>query len=135
MAENTPKKSPSKSQRQKNNSSKTKEYLSVGEVAALAGQSYGTVKRAIDSGALAAYRIGRKFFITAGAAQGYCRQSSAGPEGYTLREIMEKLSLSYAFVSRLVRSGQLKSHKQGRRYIVSEADFQEFMASHQRRPE
>ena len=40
---------------------------------------------------------------------------------------MNKLSLSYAFVSELIKSGELKSRKIGRQYIVSEADFQTFL--------
>ena len=106
-----------------------KEFLSVREVAAMSGYSYGTIKRAIEQGKLSAYRIGRKFFIDAAAAEAYCqnfhKQKSAG--GYTIRELMSKLSLSYAFVSELIKSGELKSCKMGRQSIVSEADFQDFM--------
>jgi len=120
----------SKQQNKKNTENKTdKEFLSVREVAALSGYSYGTVKRAIEQGRLDAYRIGRKFFIDKAAAEEYCRafhkQKAAG--GYTIRELMSKLSLSYAFVSELIKSGELKSSKIGRQYIISEADFQEFM--------
>ena len=46
-----------------------KEFLSVREVAAMSGYSYGTIKRAIEQGKLSAYRIGRKFFIDAAAAE------------------------------------------------------------------
>ena len=41
----------------------SKEFFSVREVAAMSGYSYGTVKRAIEQGNLAAYRIGRKFLL------------------------------------------------------------------------
>lgn len=116
-----------KTKQTKTNKQPAQEYFSLREVAEQSGQSYGTVKRAVDSGRLAAYRIGRKFFVPAGAAQAYCQGDKAAPEGYTLQDIMAKLHLSYAFVSRLVRSGALKSRKVGRQYVVSEADFAEFM--------
>lgn len=108
-----------------------RDYLSPAEVAAAAGVSYGTVKRAIDLGALAAYRIGRRFFIERGQAEEFCRQRAAGgnAEGYTIRQLMAKLSLSYAYISELVKSGELKGRRVGRKYIVSEADFQAFMAA------
>ncbi len=112
-----------------NNNKDNKEFLSVREVASMSGYSYGTVKRAIEQGKLAAYRIGRKFFIEAQTAEEYCKnfnkQKNTG--GYTIRELMQKLSLSYAFVSALLKSGELKSSRQGRQYIVSEEDFQNFL--------
>lgn len=112
-----------------NNNKEQKEFLSVREVADMSGYSYGTIKRAIEQGKLAAYRIGRKFFIETKAAEEYCKnfnkQKSAG--GYTIRELMQKLSLSYAFVSALLKSGELKSTRQGRQYIVSEEAFQDFL--------
>ena len=106
----------------------SKEFFSVREVAAMSGYSYGTVKRAIEQGNLAAYRIGRKFFIEAKEAEAYANlhQKQRPVEGYTIRELMNKLSLSYAFVSELIKIGELKSRKIGRQYIVSEADFQTF---------
>ena len=95
----------------------------------MSGYSYGTVKRAIEQGNLAAYRIGRKFFIEAKEAEAYANlhQKQRPVEGYTIRELMNKLSLSYAFVSELIKSGELKSRKIGRQYIVSDADFQTFL--------
>lgn len=106
-----------------------REYLSVREVAELSGFSYGTVRRAIESGSLAAYRIGRKFFIERQAAEDYCRRQhgSRDIEGYTIRELMERLSLSYAFLSGLIKSGELPSVRVGRQYIVTEEAFEEFM--------
>ena len=107
-----------------------REYLSVREVAELSGFSYGTVRRAIDAGTLAAYRIGRKFFIDRQAAADYCRRHTGrrNVEGYTIRELMERLSLSYAFLSGLIKSGELRSVRVGRQYIVTEEDFREFMS-------
>ena len=107
----------------------SKEFFSVREVAAMSGYSYGTVKRAIEQGNLAAYRIGRKFFIEAKEAEADANlhQKQKPVEGYTIRELMNKLSLSYAFVSELIKSGELKSRKISRQYIVSEADFQTFL--------
>ena len=107
-----------------------REYLSVREVAELSGFSYGTVRRAIDAGTLAAYRIGRKFFIERQAAMDYCCRHTdrRNVEGYTIRELMERLSLSYAFLSGLIKSGELKSVRVGRQYIVTEESFREFMS-------
>ena len=106
-----------------------REYLSVREVAEISGCSYGTVRRAIEAGNLAAYRIGRKFFIERQAAEEYSRQSGGrhGVEGYTIRELMERLSLSYAFISGLIKSGELPSVRVGRQYIVTEEAFRQFM--------
>ncbi len=108
-----------------------RDYLSPAEVAAAAGVSYGTVKRAIDLGELAAYRIGRRFFIERAQAEKFCQSRAAGQaaDGYTIRELMAKLSLSYAYISELVKSGELKSTRVGRKYVVSEADFAAFMAA------
>lgn len=116
----------SKQQTKQNNN---KEFLSVREVAAMSGYSYGTVKRAIEQGKLSAYRIGRKFFIDVETAEAYCQNfhKQKAINGYTIRELMNKLSLSYAFVSELIKSGELKSNKIGRQYIVSKNDFQDFM--------
>jgi excisionase family DNA binding protein len=106
-----------------------KEYFSVREVAEMSGFSYGTVKRAIEMGSLAAYRIGRRFFIDKATAAEFCQEhkNRRSAEGYTLRELMGKLSLSYAYLTELVKSGELKSSRVGRQYIVSEEDFRDFM--------
>ncbi len=106
-----------------------REYFSVREVAEMSGFSYGTVKRAIELGNLAAYRIGRRFFIDKEAAAEFCREhkNRRSAEGYTLRELMGKLSLSYAYLTELVKSGELKSSRVGRQYIISEEDFRDFM--------
>ncbi len=108
-----------------------RDYLSPAEVAKAAGVSYGTVKRAIDLGEVAAYRIGRRFFIEREQAEEFCRRRAegGGADGYTIRQLMAKLSLSYAYISELVKSGELKSSRVGRKYVVSEADFQAFMAA------
>lgn len=110
---------------------KERDYLSPAEVAAMAGLSYGTVKRAIDLGELPAYRIGRRFFVEQAAAAEFAAARSLGAQngGYTIRQIMEKLSLSYAYVSRLVKSGELPSRRVGHQYVISEADFAAFMQS------
>ena len=107
-----------------------RDYLSPAEVAKAAGVSYGTVKRAMDFGEISAYRIGRRFFIERGQAEEFCQRRAAGggEDGYTIRQLMAKLSLSYAYISELVKSGELKSSRVGRKYVISEADFQAFMA-------
>ncbi len=107
-----------------------RDYLSPGEVAAYAGLSYGTVKRAIDVGDIAAYRIGRRFFISRTDAEAFAAaRRDVAAEGYSISEIMEKLCLSYAYVSRLIKSGELPSRRIGRKYFVTEKDFAEFMQS------
>ncbi len=105
------------------------EYLSVSGVAKLAGCSYGTVRRAIECGDLAAYRIGRKFFIERQAASEFSRRTlrRRSVDGYTIRDLMERLDLSYAFISRLIKSGELPGVRVGRRYVVTKEDFQKFM--------
>lgn len=107
-----------------------KEYLSLKEVSAMSGLSYGAVKRDIDHGNLSAYHIGRKYFVDREAAALY---SQAHPgkghiEGYTIRQIMEKIPLSYAFLIDLVKSKKLPAVKVGRQYIVPYEAFDAFLA-------
>lgn len=107
-----------------------KEYLSLKEVSALAGTSYGTVKRDIDHGLLSAYHIGRKYFVPRDAAALYAEthQKQGVTEGYTIRQIMEKIPLSYAFLVDLVKTGKLPAVKVGRQYIIPYGAFDTFMA-------
>ncbi len=107
-----------------------KEYLSLKEVAAMSGVSYGTVKRDIDHGVLSAYHIGRKYFVERedAALYGKVHQGSLRAEGYTIRQIMEKIPLSYAFLVDLVKTKKLPAVKVGRQYIIPYEAFDAFMA-------
>lgn len=107
-----------------------KEYLSLKEVAAMSGVSYGVVKRDIDQGNLSAYHIGRKYFVARAAAVAY-RQAHPGAgqvEGYTIHQIMEKIPVSYGFLIELVKTKKLPAVKVGRQYIVPYAAFDAFLA-------
>ena len=107
-----------------------KEYLTLKEVAAISGVSYGTVKRDIDQGHLSAYHIGRKYFVPKEDAAYYQNKyrGNANVEGYTIGQIMEKLPLSYAFLIDLIKTGKLSAVKVGRQYIIPYAAFDAFMA-------
>ncbi len=106
-----------------------KEFYTVKEIAANSGLSYGTIKRSIDHGDLPAYRIGRKYFIDKSAGDRFCKENytSGQVEGYTIKEIMEKIPLSYAFLMELVKTKQLPTTKRGRQYIVSYEDYEAFI--------
>lgn len=106
-----------------------KEYLSLKEVAALSGVRYGAVKRDIDHGVLAAYHIGRKYFVETAAAEVYSQshQGESKAEGYTIRQIMEKLPLSYAFLVEQIKTKRLPAVKVGRQYIIPYEAFEAFM--------
>ncbi len=107
-----------------------KEYYTLKEVAELCGASYGTVKRDIDGGRLPAYRIGRKYFVRLSDLETYRQRTGRGRhvEGYTVRELMEKLPLSYAYLVELIKGGRLAAVKVGRQYIVPYDTFEQFMA-------
>ena len=107
-----------------------KEYLSLKEVAAMSGVSYGAVKRDIDHGSLSAYHIGRKYFVAKDAAAAYSlvHQGEGQAEGYTIRQIMEKIPLSYAFLIELVKTKKLPAVKVGRQYIIPYDAFAAFLA-------
>lgn len=106
-----------------------KEYFSLKEVAAMSGVSYGTVKRDIDHGVLAAYHIGRKYFVAKDQALAYGQQHqhAQGAEGYTIQQIMAKIPLSYAFLVELVKTKKLEAIKVGRQYIIPYDVFDAFM--------
>ncbi len=107
-----------------------KEYLSLKEVSAMSGIGYGAVKRDIERGVLPAYHIGRKYFVERDAAALYEKTQQRGgkAEGYTIRQIMEKLPLSYAFLVELIKTKKLPAVKVGRQYIIPYEAFDAFMA-------
>lgn len=96
----------------------------------MSGVSYGAVKRDIDHGNLPAYHIGRKYFVAREAAAVYTQAHPGNGhiEGYTIRQIMEKIPLSYAFLIEQVKSKKLPAVKVGRQYIVPYEAFDAFLA-------
>ena len=104
-------------------------YLSLKSVAEQSAMSYAAVKRDIECGRLAACKIGRKYFISSNDAAEYCRNKKENQvvDGYTVKEILEIIPVSYAFVVGLIRQGQLPAYKSGRRYMIKEEDFRHFL--------
>ncbi len=104
-------------------------YLTLRETAELTGTAYATLRRDIDSGQLSAYKVGRKYFIAADAADRYAAQKRqlAAIDGYTIREILDILPLSYAYVIELIKNGRLTAVKRGRRYIVPKTALSGFL--------
>jgi excisionase family DNA binding protein len=104
-------------------------YLTLKEISQLATTPYATIKRDIEAGVLPAYKVGRKYFIATTDAEDYCRRQHnlRSIDGYTIREIMEIIPLSYAFTIELIRKGKLPAVKVGRQYIVSKTDFKNFL--------
>ena len=105
------------------------DYITLKELAERAGVSYGMIKRDIDLGRLPAYRIGRKYFIKISEAGTYTETAQAKREieGYTIKQLMEILPLSYAFLVDLIKTGKLHAVKVGRQYIIPLASFESFM--------
>ncbi len=104
------------------------QYLTLKQVAILAGNSYGAVRREIENGRLHAYRVGRKYLVDVNDAADYAEQHRQPTDGYTIKEIMEILPLSYAFLINLVRSGKLPAVKCGRHYIIPKQALNQFIA-------
>ena len=106
-----------------------KDYVTLKEMALNTGCSYGTLKRDIDLGHLPAYRIGRKYFIKLSEASAYTNnvRQKLSISGYTIKELMEILPLSYAFLVDLIKTSQLEAVKIGRQYVVPKESFERFM--------
>lgn len=104
-------------------------YLSLKDVAEQAAMSYAAVKRDIENGRLAACKIGRKYFVSSSDAAAYCRNKKENQvvDGYTVKEILEIIPVSYAFVIGLIRQGNLPAYKSGRRYMIKKEDFRHFI--------
>ena len=107
-----------------------KEFYTLKDVAERCGTSYGIVKRDIDKGVLPAYRVGRKYFIAREEMEEYVSEALGkwGMEGYTIRDILDRIPLSYAFIMDLIKSGKLGAVKVGRRYVIPKGEFERFMA-------
>lgn len=106
------------------------EYLTLQQTAQLAGAAYATIRRDIDNNRLPAYKVGRKYFVGREAAEAYAKEKrrQAAADGYTIKEVMEILPLSYAYVIELIKTGRLEAIKCGRRYIISKDDLARFLA-------
>ncbi|MCL2817943.1 MAG: excisionase family DNA-binding protein [Clostridiales bacterium] len=106
-----------------------RDYLTLKEMAQNIGCSYGMIKRDIDLGALPAYRIGRKYFVSTAEAEAYVKniRKKEGVVGYTIKDLMEMLPLSYAFLVDLIKSKKLYAVKVGRQYVVPKEVFDGFM--------
>lgn len=107
------------------------EYLTLKQMAELSNSAYATVKRNIDRGNLPAYHIGRKYFIKTEDAQKYLeiQEQQQNIDGYTIKDLMDIIPLSYAFIIELIRTKKLEAVKVGRQYIISKENFIEFVKS------
>jgi len=105
------------------------QYLTLRQTAELSGAAYATIRRDIDNGRLSAYKVGRKYFIAAQAAEAYAREKRrlTATQGYTIKEVMEILPLSYAYVIELIRQSRLRAVKCGRRYIIAPEELERFL--------
>ncbi len=106
-----------------------KKYLTLKETAMLTETAYATIKRDIENGNLTAYKVGRKYFIAAQDAENYAiaRRKLASIKGHTIKEIMEILPLSYAFIIDEIKQGRLKAVKCGRRFIIPDAELERYL--------
>ncbi|MBQ6808946.1 MAG: helix-turn-helix domain-containing protein [Firmicutes bacterium] len=105
------------------------EYLTLKQAAEATDTSYATLRRDIENGVLPAYKVGRKYFITSAAAEiyGEKRRAVNSIDGYTIRQVMEILPLSYAYIIELIKNGRLPAVKRGRSYIIAKTDLQSFI--------
>ena len=106
-----------------------KDYLTLKEMSQNTGCSYGMIKKDIDIGTLPAYRIGRKYFVSTAEAESYMKNIRKKQDiiGYTIKDLMEMLPLSYAFLVDLIKSKKLQAVKVGRQYVVPKEVFDGFM--------
>ena len=108
----------------------TDTYLTLKQAAEECGVTYAALRREIEKGTVPACRVGRKYFVSAAAAAAF-KDSRRTPEGecYTVRQVMEILPLSYAFVIELIRRGELKAVKSGRQYLIGQSELERFIAA------
>ena len=106
-----------------------KMFLTLKETAALTNTAYATIKREIDNGSLPAYKVGRKYFIAAEEAENYAitRRRLAEIQGHTIKELMNILPLSYAFIIEEIKTGRLQAYKCGRRFILPETELAKYL--------
>ena len=107
-------------------------YMTLKQAAEEFDLSYTTLRRDAERRLLPAFRTGRKYFVERQAVQAYAQRCANGghaAEGYTIKQIMEVLPLSYAFLIELIHSGKLRAYKCGRRYIIPQDALEEFLAA------
>lgn len=107
----------------------TNDYLTLKAVSELAAIPYARVKRDIEHAVLPAYHIGRKYFIKREEAEAYRARMAALQqiEGYTIRELLDIIPVSYAFIMGQIRSGKLQAVKVGRSYVIPMAEFDRYI--------
>ena len=106
-----------------------REYLSLNDVAALTGTPYAKIKRDITKGLLPAYHLGHKYFIKLAEAHKYLqvKESAQNIQGYTIKELMAIIPLSYAFFMGQIHKGKLCGIKIGRQYIIPQKVFEDYL--------
>lgn len=111
------------------NAQDNRKYLTLKETSLYTKTAYATVKRDIESGLLPAYHVGRKYFVREEDAEKYRELKSPlkNIEGYTIRELMAIIPLSYAFIINLIQDKKLPALKVGRRYIIPREEFLRFI--------
>lgn len=106
-------------------------YLTLKQAAEEYGLSYTAMRRDAERRILPAFRTGRKYFISRDAAECYAEKGrhlqEQAADGYTLKEVMSILPLSYAFLIELIKKGNLEAVKCGRRYIVPKPALDDFL--------
>ncbi len=105
-------------------------YFTLKELSLMSDTAYATIKRDIEGGIIPAYKVGRKYFIAEYDAINYShkRKELYNIDGYTIKEIMEIIPLSYAYIIDLIRHKKLKAVKVGRNYIVAKDELNRFIA-------
>ncbi len=105
-------------------------YFTLKELSQMSNTPYATIKRDIDGDLLPAYKVGRKYFIAEYDALNYShkRKELYNIDGYTIKEIMEIIPLSYAYIIDLIRQKKLKAVKVGRNYIVEKKELTRFIS-------
>lgn len=110
-------------------------YITLKQAAALSHVAYATLRRDIENGGLPAYRVGRKYFLDTEDVAIYARAAAKkrAAEGYTIKQVMEILPLSYAFLIELIHDGRLEAVKRGRSYIIPEEALARFLETSRKR--
>ena len=106
-------------------------YITLKQAAALSHVAYAKLRRDIENGKLPAFRAGRKYFLDAEEVAAYARAAAVGraAEGYTVRQVMQILPLSYAFLIEMIHDGRLQAVKRGRSYIIPRPALEAFLAA------
>ena len=102
-------------------------YLTLKQAAQNSGISYAVLRREVESGRLPAFRVGRKYFLAHSDLDAFCAQRGASAGGYSVRQLTERLPLSYAFLMELIHKGELPAIRCGGRYLVTEQALRSFL--------